>query len=308
MAIIFAVCLVATSVGCALVSKGSKAPYTYTVSSNSDSMYFVQSDGSSVRCGEYTNPDAPAAHSLTYAGQTYQLNYIGSEVRMFSNVDRYATDDEKIEAEYNAGTDELVSATFNPPEFLPGSDVVTEEDYKLFVKDVISQFAQEDFDLYSYKCTTSCEGEDVEHEGFISRAENDTVATYDFIYTVLKGGAETSDRIYVVMFFNVDCMSLSFSLNQHDFDNVTVPEINESRLNATISAGIQAHVDSSLTEGNVYDGTWTLDNAKWHMINGVPTYVCNVIVTYKTESGEDSYGEGITFEIQPTVENGDSAE
>lgn len=308
MAIIFAVCIAAVSMACALVNTDSKTPYTYTVRSNTDSLYSVLSDGSRVPYGEYDNPNAPSTHTISYSGQDYQLNYTISEARMFSNVDSYATADGKVEAEYTAGTNELRNLTFNPPEFLPGEDVVTEEDYKLFVKDVISQFAQEDFELYSYECTTSIQGEDAEREGFVERTADNAVATYAFTYTIVKNGEKTTDRIYVVMFFDTDIMSLSFALNMHEFDNVTLPEINESRLNATITEGMQAYAAENAIEGTVYDGSWTLDNAKWHMINGVPTYICNVFSCYKTESGEESYGIAASFYIQPTVESGDVTE
>ena len=308
MAIIFAVCFVAASVGCALVSKDSKTPYVYKVYSDTDSTYSIRSDGSHVQCGEYTNPDAPATHSLTYEGETYQLNYVNSERWVYFSSDKYASADGSIEAEYTAGTDELRNVVFNSQDFLPGDDVVTEEDYKLFIKNAVIQFGQEDFDLFTYECTTSCEGEDEDHDEFIPRTEDNSVMCYDFTYTVLKGGVETTDRIYAFMFFDSDLMSLGLSFNLHEFDDVTVPNINESRLNATISAGMQTHVDDCLEEGYVYDGSWTLDNAKWRMINGVPTYVCNIGVSYGMTDGEEGYAEVVTFEIQTTVENGEATE
>lgn len=309
MAIIFAVCIVAVSTACAMVGKDSKTPYVYKVYSNNDSMYLVQSDGSRIQCGEYTNPDAPATRTISYAGNTYQLNYAGSERWTYSDTDNYMTADGKIEARYTAGEDELRGLTFNSQEFLPSDDIVTEEDYKLFIKDVVSQFAQEDFELYTYECTTSCEGEDEDHNEFISRVDNDSVMSYDFTYTVLKSGVETTDRIYAYFFIETDLESFGLSFNLHEFDGITLPNINESRLNATISSGMQAHVEECLEEGYVYDGSWTLSNVKWRMINGVPTYVCNVEVEYKTGDDEEGgYGEVVTFEIQPTVESGDVTE
>lgn len=183
---------------------------------------------------------------------------------------------------------------------------MTEEEYKLFIKDFVSRFVEENLDNYVYSCTTECEARGGTCEGFVQRTEETPVECYRFEYKMVKGGTETSDRIYFSVSYEM--AEVSIALSQHEFDNVTVPNINESRLNATISAGMQTHVDDCLEEGYVYDGSWTLDNAKWRMINGVPTYVCNIGVSYGMTDGEEGYAEVVTFEIQPTVENGEATE
>lgn len=307
-AVLLAVCFAVTSVACTLVGKDSKSPYAYKIYTDDDFQFFVKPDDTRVDGGSYTNPSAVAEREVSIAGQKYSLSYIESERHLFTDVDRYASDGNALEIRFAAGTDEVRSIIFYPPESVLGGNIESESDYNRFVKQLILDFANEDFDKYDYKCTSTCElkgGLDGFEtlDGFIPKNGSRRVFSYDFTFSNTIEGVGTSDYIHVTISPYSELSLVEVEFNPHEFDNVAVPNLAKRRLDATLSAAMQAYADMDFENETVYSVDWKQESVQWRMLNGIPSYVCTYIAVRKSSEHEEGYPQTVMFYVQPTVES-----
>lgn len=324
MAIIFAICFAATSMGCALVSKDSGTPYAYEIYTDDDMPLFVQADGTRIEGGNYSNPSAPKEREVSIFGETYLLKYTGSDRHFFKDVDCYATEDEVLRAEYFAGTDKIWYIYLCPKQPVKDDKMDSEEEYKRFIMNFVNEFVQEDFEKYTYKCTSTCElmgGLDGSEtiDGFVPKNGDRNVMSYELTFGTSIGGVETTDRIYAVVslpFLNfprfetnaANYTRLEIEFNPHEFDDVAEIDIKDGRVEATLSAAKQAYADKGFEGEVIYDINWVSEEdqaPQWRMLNGEPAYVCTYYAVRKSSEYEEGRGQTVMFYIRPTIESGE---
>lgn len=280
--IAFVTCFFLCIVAFCSCAKGTH-PYAFKVhrtdvysGSDSSTENFDSSGKPSSSEKSYFDNTIDKTKKVLYAGMSVPTFYSVSRYSTYVAYDIYKSFSNDTTFSFYAGTDNLYQISFGKS-YVLDPKMHSEKQYYEFANSLLS--AAIDYRTIMRKgCeltitsiyTDPATGILTRQNQFIEREDNAEI-TYIFSYIVYSNNVPTSDVTSVTINHRVDGNSVVLTFSNNPFDGVRIPKIDDERLLKTL----QLAAESYPSEECQFIRSKS-DRICWHMINGVPTLVCNI--------------------------------